>query len=101
MPPPTASRTLSVRACTIICRARGAQGQAQRGLPAARYGASQQQVRHVRAGDQQHQAANRQQDLKAAPVLFLHLGDAGAGGDHVDHLLGEHTGSPPASSSAG
>ena len=91
MPPPIARRTLSVRACAIMCRERGAKGQAQCGLSTARYGASQQQVRHIGAGNQQHQAANGEQDLKAAPVLFLHHGDAGACGDDVDHLLGKRS----------
>ena len=70
---------------------RGAEGQAHGGLTPARHRASQQQVRNIGAGNQQHQAADGEQNLQAAPVLLLHLGDAGAGWDHVDHLLGKHT----------
>ena len=70
---------------------RGANGHAYGGLAATRHRASQQQVRDIGAGNQQHQAADGEQDLQAAPVLFLHLGDAGAGGDNIDHLLGKHS----------
>ena len=69
--------------------ARGSHGQAYRGLAAARHRAGQQQVGDVGAGDQQHQRADRHQDAQAAPVLLLHHADAGAGGHHGDHLLGQ------------
>ena len=72
--------------------ARGADRQPQRGLPAPRHGAREQQVRDVRAGDEQHQPAHAEEDLQAASVLFLHDADAGAGRHHRDHLLRQRSG---------
>ena len=63
--------------------------EAQRRLRPPGGGPRQQQVGDVRAGDEQHEAAHGEQDLEAAPVLFLHHTDAGAGRDDGDHLLGE------------
>ena len=77
---------------------RRADRQAHRGLPAARHCARQQQVRDIGARNQQHQPANRKQDLQAAPVFFLHLGHARARGNHVDRLVWEAFGSCRASS---
>ena len=77
--------------------ARGAQGQPHRGLPPARDPASQEQVGHVRARDQHHQAAHRQEDLQAPSVRFLHDGDPRSRRDDTDDLLGEsadHVGPP-------
>ena len=69
---------------------RGTQSQAYCGLSATSDCAGEEQVGHVGAHDQEHQAANGQEDLQAAAVLFFHFGDTGAGGDHVDELLGKH-----------
>src|SRR5262245_2706195 len=65
----------------------GAKGQANRGLSPPRHSASQQQVRHIGAYDQQYQAANREKDLEAAPILLFHLGDAGSRRHQVDNLF--------------
>ena len=64
-------------------------GEADGGLAAAVDRASQQQIRDIGAGDQQHDAADGQQDLKAATVSFFHDGDAGSRGNDVDDLLGQ------------
>ena len=61
--------------------------------------AREQQVRDVRAGDQQHESAHGQQHLQAAAVLLLHHADAGAGRDDRDHLLRQQADRRPASSS--
>ena len=68
---------------------RCADGEAHGGLAATGDRASEQQVRDIGAGDQQHDAANGQQDLEAATVFFFHDGDAGSGGNDVDDLLGQ------------
>ena len=78
-PPATASSTLSTSACSTICAPRGADSQAHRCLRATRDRAREQQVRHVRARDEQHEPADGEQDLQAPPVLFLHHADTGAG----------------------
>ncbi len=70
--------------------ARGTEGEADGGLSAARDRACEKKVRDIGAGDQQHQAANRKKDLKAAAILFFHYGDARARGNNVDGLLGKH-----------
>ena len=69
---------------------RGAHGQSNCRLPTPRYPASQQQIRHVGAGDQQHQAAHREQDLQAAPVLLFHHCHARSGRYDINYLLGKY-----------
>ena len=68
----------------------GAERQAHGGLATPRYRAGEQQVRDVRARDQQHEPAHCEQNLQAASVLFFHHADAGAGRNDVDHLLRKH-----------
>ena len=89
MQPPMASRTLSVSACMTICRR--VAPMARRIAVCARRAtaAGQQQVGDVGAADQQHHAADGQQNLEAAAVLLLHLRHTGAGGHDVDGLFGE------------
>ena len=70
--------------------ARGAHRQPHGRLAAARDGAGQHQIRHVRAGDQQHQRAHRQQNPQASSVLLLHHAHAGAGRHDGDDLLRQH-----------
>ena len=77
---------------------RRAQGQPHGGRSAARHRAGQQQVRHVGAGDEQHERAHGQQDLQAAPVLLLHHAHTRTGGDHRDHLLRQRALDSPSSS---
>ena len=67
----------------------GSNGHAQGGLAAAGDRANEQEVGDVGAGDEQHQAADRQQNLQAATVLFFHDRDTGTGGHHIDDLLGQ------------
>ena len=98
MPPAIASRTLSTSACVTICRARRADRQPHRRLRPARHRAREQQVGDVGARDQQHQAADAEQDLQAAAVLLLHHADAGAGRHDGDRLLGQQPDRRPASS---
>jgi hypothetical protein len=50
----------------------------------------EQQVRHIRAGDERHEPTHGQQHLQTAAVLFFHHTDAGAGGNNSDRLLGQH-----------
>ena len=59
--------------------ARGPNGQTNRGIGTTRGSASQQQVGNVGARNQQHEAANREQDAQAGAVVFLHHADAGSG----------------------
>ncbi len=66
---------------------RGADGETNRGLSAAVDGAGEKQIRDVGARDQKNRSANREQNLQAAAVFFLHHGDARAGGNHADVLL--------------
>ena len=61
--------------------ARRADRQPQRRLAAPRRRAREQQVGDVGAGDQQHQAADAEQDAQAAAVLLLHDADAAAAGN--------------------
>ncbi len=68
----------------------GPQRQAQGGLSAAGHRPGQQQVRDIGAGDQQHHAADREQNLQTAAVLFFHFRHARARRNHVDHLSGKH-----------
>ena len=86
-PPATASRILSHSACITICRLAGAESDPEGGLRPARNGACQQQICHVRTRNQQNHGANGQQDLETTAILFLHLRDTGARGNHIDHLL--------------
>ena len=60
--------TLSVSSCRITRRAAGADGGANRHFPLPHRGARQQQVRHIRARDQQHERRPRRA-ARAAPVL--------------------------------
>jgi hypothetical protein len=62
---------------------------AHRGLGAAVDGAGEQQICHVGASDQEHRAAHREQNLQTAPVFLFHHGNARAGGNHADVLLGQ------------
>ena len=80
-------------------RSRRADGHPQRGLRPSRDRAREQQVRDVRAGDEQHEPAHRHQHLQAAAVLLLHHADAGAGRNDVDRLLRQHADRRRASSS--
>ena len=72
---------------STICRRVAPTARRTRRLRAPRDGAREQQVGDVGAGDEQHEPADGKQDLQAAPVLFLHHGDAGPGGNDVDDLL--------------
>ena len=67
--------------------ARRANGHAHCRLAAPRHPPRQQQVGHVRASDQQHQATHSKKDLQAAPVLLFHLGYARARRNHGDVLV--------------
>ena len=69
--------------------ARCAEGEPDRGLRAARGSASQQQIGDVGAGNEQHQAADGEQDAQAVAVVGFHDADAGAGGNDLDDLLGQ------------
>ncbi len=69
--------------------ARGSEGEANRGLGAARGSASEQQIGDVGAGDEQDQAADGEQDMQAVGVVGLHDADACACGHDVDVLLGQ------------
>ena len=89
-PPATASSTLSTSACIDDLPPRGADGETHGDLPAPRHGAREQQVRDVRAGNQQHEPADDEQDLQALAVLLFHLTDTGARRHDVDDLLREH-----------
>ena len=76
-------------ACVTICRRDAPIGQPHGGLAAPGDGAGEQQVRHVGAGDQEHQPAHAEENLEAASVLLFHDADAGAGRHHRDDLLGQ------------
>ena len=90
MPPPIASRTLSVSACATICR--GVAPRARRTAVCPRRATARASSRFATLAQaiSSTRPQTDEQDLQAAPVLLLHLRDAGAGGDHVDHLLGKH-----------
>ena len=68
----------------------GADGQPHGRLAATSNAASEQQIRDVGTGDQQHQAAHEEQDLQAATVFFFHHCDTSPRGYHVDDLFGKH-----------
>ena len=68
-------------------RSRRADGHPYCRLRPSRDRAREQQVRDVRAGDQQHESAHGHQQLQAAGVLLFHHADAGAGRDDRDRLL--------------
>ncbi len=69
--------------------ARRAHREPHGGLPAPRHRAGEQQVGDVGAGDEQHEAADAEQNLQAPAVLLFHHADAGAGRDDGDDLLGQ------------
>ena len=54
---------------------RRADGETHRGLRAARHRAREQEVRDIRARDEQDEPAHSEQDLQAASVLFFHHAD--------------------------
>src|SRR5579883_738966 len=64
--------------------------QPHRRLPASCHAPRQQQIRHVGARDQEHQPADRQQNLQTPPVLFLHHRHARSRRHHVQRLSRQH-----------
>ena len=82
-------------------RSRRADGHPYGRLRPSRDRAREQQVRDVRAGDQQHESAHGHQQLQAAGVLLFHHADAGAGRDDRDRLLRQQAGSTSDSQFAG
>jgi len=79
MPPPMASRTLSVSAWVTIWRGVAPTARRTAVVRDARH-ASEEQVRHVGTSDEKHQSAHGEQNLQAAAVLLFHHSDAGSGG---------------------
>ena len=68
---------------------RCAQSQPHRGLRTARSPAGQQQVGYIGAGNQQHQAADGEQDVKAIAIIGFHRLHARTAGNNLDLLLGQ------------
>ena len=86
-PPTSESRTLSTSACADDLSPGRTDREPDRRLAAPRHRARQQQVRDVRAGDQQHQAAHGEQDLEASLYCSFITPTPRAGGHDVDDLL--------------
>ena len=88
-PPITESTRLSVSDCRINLPSRRAQRQPHRRLRPARRASRQQQIRYVGAGDQQHQAAHRKQNIQAGGVVGPHHAYARPGRNDAYLLLGQ------------
>ena len=67
----------------------GAHGQADRRLCPKRHGSGEEEIGDIRAGDEEHHAADAEQDVQAVPVGRLHHGDAATGRHDVDRLGGQ------------
>ena len=72
-PPATDSSRLSIRSCVRIWRREAPDRQPDRDLLLARDGAGNQQIGHVEAGDQQHQADHAHQNHQRGGIALAHL----------------------------